>query len=59
MANSPHIMLKIYFFVFYGINEFIVFLEVRPEKNKELRVYSIFMRSFFLKQVYSLNRRKG
>lgn len=47
MANSPHIMLKIYFFVFYRINEFIVFLEVRPEENKELRVYSIFMRSFF------------
>lgn len=47
MANSPHIMLKIYFSVFYRINEFIVFLEVRPEKNKELRVYSVFMRSFF------------
>jgi len=59
VANSPHIMLKIYFSVFYGINEFIVFLEVRPEKNKDLRVYSIFMRSFFLKEVYSLNRRRG
>lgn len=59
MANSPHIMLEIYFSVFYRINEFIVFLEVRPEKNKELRVYSVFMRSFFLREVYSLNRRKG
>lgn len=47
MANSPHIMLEIYFSVFYRTNEFIVFLEVRPEKNRELRVYSIFMRSFF------------
>lgn len=59
MANSPHIMLKIYFAVFYRINEFMVFLEVRPERNKELRVYSIFMRSFFFREVYSPNRRKG
>lgn len=42
-------MLKIYFSVLYRINEFIVFLEVRPEKNKELRVYSVFMRSSFFK----------
>jgi len=49
VANSPHIMLKIYFSVLYRINEFIVFLEVRPEKNKELRVYSVFMRSSFFK----------